>query len=202
MLNRIPLIPSPCGDPLLLVKEVVVASRSLTSRAVLIHILIKIGLEYVEKVLSVDGAKRWWHVSSSWMNFCVHLLNFCCYPSICPHNDSSATTSSLALWDGEIFFSHLSFIRLMTIFYRIFLIIWRNITRRLHSSKHSFSTDLITSHSSTGTYLTSSAAISSRPGARLLFNFRMAISTSSKLVGKLRGRFSPSKVSMVWWFLL
>ena len=45
--------------------------------------------------------------------------------------------------------------------------------------------------------MTSSAAISSSPGAQLLFNFFMAISTSSKLIGKLRGRLSPSTVSMV-----
>ena len=146
---------------------------------------------------------------------------------LCVHTTSAVIRLRLsALWDGEIYSLYLSFIRLMAIFDRIFLIMWSNITRRkflrrplsflgfwigtnvpsrtsicLCSLKHSFSTDLITSHSTTGAYLTSSAAIASSPGAWLLFNSCMAISTPSKLIGKLRDCFSPSKVSMVWWFL-
>ena len=64
-------------------------------------------------------------------NFFFHLLNIYIYPSLCPHNVSSAATSSVgALRWRKIYSLYLSFIRFMAIFDRTFLIIWSNIFGR------------------------------------------------------------------------
>ena len=59
-------------------------------------------------------------------------------------------------------------------------------------SKHSTSIFCVVLFNSSGAYLTSSAAISSDPAARLLFSFFIANCASSKLMGVLEGLLSPS----------